>query len=308
MRVFLNPRCDYGKGEMKWKKLEPELRLRGLSFEVEELSSLQKLIQRIEQLSKRGERVFVAAGGDGTLHCLVNALMNSRMDVSEVTVGAIGLGSSNDFHKPFRREEFWQGIPVKLDWREPLLRDLIRVRLQNGRGAVSQRICLINASIGITAQANAVYNSRLPFLRFIQKISIEGAILFAALKTILSFHNIPCTISRSDGRMHALPLTNLGVIKSPHFAGGLCYDIPLAPNDGFLGINLCADMNKSETLLTLFNLYRQRFQGRPKTFSWLTQSLSVKSRQPFAVEMDGEVAWASRVEFEILPRSIRCCQ
>ena len=53
-----------------------------------------------------GTRVFVAAGGDGTVHALVErARRIARHDSRSPTLpfGVVGLGSSNDFHKPVAR-------------------------------------------------------------------------------------------------------------------------------------------------------------------------------------------------------------
>ena len=52
----------------------------------------------------RGTRVFIAAGGDGTAHALLNALVDApgRPPLDALALGAVGLGSSNDLHKPVR--------------------------------------------------------------------------------------------------------------------------------------------------------------------------------------------------------------
>ena len=47
-------------------------------------------------------RNFVAAGGDGTVSTLVNTLVAvaGQQRLEGLTLGAVALGSSNDFHKP----------------------------------------------------------------------------------------------------------------------------------------------------------------------------------------------------------------
>jgi len=307
MRIYLNPHCDYGKGWQKWQKVESELRRFYGQFTVEEIISPEAIDNQVRKAIEAEEHVFIAAGGDGTVNLLLNALMNAPFQKKNFIFGAIGLGSSNDFHKPFHAEKFINGISVRMDSKEATPCDVIRVNYKNSHDHFIKRYCLINASVGITAQANAVYNARIPWIEFIQKICIEAAILASALKTIFSFKNIPCQIETNAAEPQKINITNLGVIKNPHFAGGMCYDTAIQPDDGKLGVNICNNMTICQVIGTLIKLYKKQFQGKPKTQTYSAQSLSVKSKQPFALEMDGVVVQTKEAKFEILPKAMRCC-
>lgn len=309
MYIYLNPYCDYGKGRSKWQKIERALRRRFGEFQFEEIQSPAALHSQVEAAVEAGERTFIAAGGDGTVNLLLNALMNNSYAAKkEFIFGAVGLGSSNDFHKPFRPETFIEGIPTRMNRQKTIPTDVIGVRYAEAQNPFSTRYSIINASIGITAQANAFYNSRLPFLVRIQRISHEAAVVVSALKTILTYRNIPSMISSDEAKPRRYSITNLGVIKNPHFAGGLCYDTSIRPDDGKLGVNLGSDMTRQEAIRTMVGLYRQKFQGKPKTYSWFAKKLYVASAIPFALEMDGEVVRANQSDFRLIPKAIRCCQ
>lgn len=307
MRIYLNLHCDYGKGWQKWLKVESELRRCYGEFTVEEIISPEAIDNQFREAIEAEEHVFIAAGGDGTVNLLLNALMKTPLPRENFILGAIGLGSSNDFHKPFCAEKLIKGIPVRIDYKEAIPYDVIRVNYKNSHDHFNQRYCLINASVGITAQANAVYNARILWIEFIQKICIEAAILASALKTIFTFKNLPCQIEINSAEPQTINITNLGVIKNPHFAGGMRYDTAIQPDDGKLGVNICNDMTICQVIGTLINLYKKQFQGKPKTQTYSAQSLSVKSKQQFALEMDGEVVQTKEVKFEILPQTMRCC-
>jgi diacylglycerol kinase (ATP) len=308
MRIYRNPYCDFSKGWSKWRKIEQALRHRFGAFEVEEIQSAPLLSGQIEEAIEGGERFFIAAGGDGTVNLIVNALMASSVPKKDFILGAVGLGSSNDYHKPFRSETFVRGIPTRMNRKKAFLCDMIRIRYRNSQNQTLIRYSIINASIGITAQANALYNSRLPFVVRIKRFSHDCAVVASALKTIFSYRNIPCTLTLGESEASSIHLTNLGVIKNPHFAGGLCYDSCVKPDDGKLGVNLCAGMTKFETIKTLARLYKRQFRDQPKTHSWNVNKLSVESALPFALEMDGEVVSAQHAEFELLPKVMRCCR
>lgn len=308
MRVFINPVCDYGRGLDKWGKVADEIRNRYGPFQTEQIQSPEKFLKQVEDAWNKGERLFISAGGDGTLNLMLNSLLNISSERRMFVVGAVGLGSSNDFHKPFQLETMVQKIPVRMDWKNAMETDVIRIDYQNGKSRPSSRFCLINASIGITAQANAFYNSRNKFISLTKKIGHDAAVVACALNTIVTYSNIPCTLTLEGNKRFDVSLTNLGVIKNPFFAGGLCYDQTVRPDDGMMGINIGSNMSKLEAIKVLAGLYRRKFSEFPKTRSLRAKRISIKSDRSFALELDGEVVEASAAEFKIFPRAVRCCR
>lgn len=306
MQVLLNPHCAGGKGWRKWQALAPALRQRYPGIRCRIIPEEAALRPVVIRALCEGERNFIAAGGDGTVNRLLNALLDAPVDSAELTLGAIGLGSSNDFHKPFRPAAMLQGFPLRLDVSHSRLYDIIQIRCLQG-GRMQQTCGIINASIGITARANAGYNARGKLLCALQRISVDAAILLSALKVIATYRNIPCRIVLGQNTEMEYRLTNLGIIKNPHFGGRLCYDTPVACDDGWLVANLCEGMSHRQTLGILGQLYRHRFAGRPHTASWRTTRLTVSSMQPFDLEIDGEVLQTREAEFSISPQKIRCC-
>lgn len=307
MRIYLNPVCDYGRGFAKWKKIEPELRLRYPGLSVEKIQSPDGFGVQIQKALDGGERNFVAAGGDGTVNLLLDSLLCYSPSGRDFRLGAIGLGSSNDFHKPFKDRSMIRRIPVRLDFEKAVACDVIAVHYRNGRRGMRIRYCLVNASIGITAEANAFYNSRRPFIAFLKNFCHEAAVVASALRTIFWYSNIPCSVRFEQGGEIPLSLTNVGVIKNAHFAGGLCYDTAVGIDDGNMGINLCVGMTRGEAVKTLARLYRREFQGQSKTISQLGRMFSVMSRRRFALEIDGEVVTTEEARFAVRPRLVRCC-
>lgn len=308
MRFYINPHCDFGYGRKKWLRIKPALQRRYGNFEAEKIQSPESIEAQVQRAFNEGENFFVAAGGDGTVHLLLNALLNLNSFKQEIMLGAVGLGSSNDFHKPFSPESYIEGIPVRLNPKNQIYCDVISVEHRKGKERPSTSYCLINASVGITAEANALYNSKVPLIVRIKRFSHEAAVIASALMTIFRYKNIPCKLTLNNERAQKFNLTNLGVIKNPHFAGNLCYDTELSADDGNLGVNLCSDMAKLETVRTLLRLYKRKFSGYPKTYSWLAKELFLESERPFALEMDGEVIQASQARFKILAKGLRCCR
>ncbi|UCC43232.1 MAG: hypothetical protein JSU65_08775 [Candidatus Zixiibacteriota bacterium] len=305
--VFLNPQCNYGTGRARWEALNESLEKRFGRFQMVEIRSPVALVDRVSKAVADGGSFLVAAGGDGTVNLLMNAIMEAQV-ADKVTIGAVGLGSSNDFHKPFRPKLMLGGTPLRLDVTRAERCDLIRVEHESPVGELSVRHCLINASIGITAEGNFIFNRRLSFIQAIQRLSVNAAVMIAALKAIFSYRDIPCRLAIDGGEEKAMLMSNLGVIKRPHFAGGLCYDTAIEPADGKLGINIYRDLTLSERIKALVAFQRGRFRGRYKALSWTGSHLTVKSNRVFVLELDGEVVKARAVRFLVVPSAVRCCR
>ena len=116
---------------------------------------------------------------------------------------------------------------------------MIRVRYLDSENQRQTRFCLNNASIGVTAEANALFNRQPGFVRGLRKVSVNAAIAMTAVKTIFLYRNIACRLSVDGGNEEEFMVTNLGIVKNPHFAGSLRYETTVQPDDGRLGVHLC---------------------------------------------------------------------
>lgn len=307
MLVFLNPRADHGRAGARWRSVQGEIAERAPGFQVEQTTSFEGTVASMRRALEGGERVFVAAGGDGTVNLLVNAMMELPEE-AWAALGAIGLGSSNDFHKPFDRGSFVGGFPARLDPERATPCDVIRVDFEGGGGGGGTRYAIINASLGITAEANASFNSPTRFISAAKRLSVDAAIVASVLHTLLTYRDVRCRIAIDGEDVGALSVSNLGVIKNPHFAGSFCYDTPIERDDGLIGVNLCERLTRFQVLATLAALSKSRFRGRPKTRSWVARRASAEGDRAFALETDGEVVQARSATFSVVPRRIRCCR
>jgi diacylglycerol kinase family enzyme len=305
--VLLNPNARYGGARAVWDAIRDELASRAGPFRVVETDAPEDVDGAVEKAVADGERVVVAAGGDGAVHRVANALIRSESGRA-VALGAVGLGSSNDFHKPFRPGAFIGGVPVRIDCEGAAPRDVIRLSIESPDGTRAVVHSVLNASIGITAETNAVFNDPTPLVRAARRLSVDAAIVAAMLTTLATFRDIPCRLVIDGSDQGLRSVSNIGVIKSPHFAGSFTYDTSIGPDDGMLGVNLCEGLTRFQAVATLAALGRGRFTGRPKTASWTARSVTVEGERPFALEMDGEVTQAVSVEFDVLHEGIRCCR
>ena len=248
-----------------------------------------------------GTRMFVAAGGDGTVNALVNALQRHRgtTRLDELWLGAIGLGSSNDYHKPV--ETRVEGVPVRLNAADARPRDLIQCTWDS-----QDTVVVVSASVGITAAANAFFNEGDGPMRYLKRRSTGAAILWAALRTIVRFRSLAGEI-QVDERRYRFRFNNVSVAKTPWLSGTFRYDTPAAPDDGRLAVNVLEGRSRVGALIALVSLARGRFVRLRGAHHHSAGRVHLALDQVADLELDGEVVRARDIHFQLLPQRIMAC-
>lgn len=297
--VLLNSTARQGLAAARWPRIRRELDAR-IDARVVTLDRGGLWREAVDSALRSGVRNFVAAGGDGTVHALVEQLVAGRglLPLDAFTLFAVGLGSSNDFHKPARSVH--SGIPLRVDNTRAAPRDVGLVRFSDEAGRERRSVLVVSASAGVVAEGNALFERSRPGRR------LTGlAIASSALRAIVRSRSFRVRL-RHDGVDEEVSLSSLSVLKTPWLSGSLRYDLPVAPDDGAFAVGLCEGMGRVRLLATLAGLACGRFRGKG-TRAFRTASLELSAEKPFLLEIDGEVVTAREARFEILPQRIRAC-
>ena len=303
--ILVNPYCHQGRGWKRWLSIKAEV--------------LKEIPGAIEIFSEKGVDVngeiktvlecnedacLISAGGDGSIHSLVNVLLNRPNPEGRYTpLGAIGLGSSNDFLKPFSR--FIKNVPVRINMTKPyMFQDAGKLKYLDANNELKEKFFVVNASFGVTAEGNWNFNNPGPVLQWLKKNTTGLAITYTAIKTIFCYKNKLATI-HFNGDERQSQLSNINILKIPYVSGTLHYKQEVSPDDGRLGLNICSDMNKRELLRTLLNLEKGRFSENQKCISTFTDHFQLQSNSPVVFECDGETEKSTYVDISLLPRAIQ---
>jgi len=309
MRILVNPTANGGRARGRWAHVERGLRERGHGFEAVAPGSAEEAARSAREAVAAGCRTVVAAGGDGSVFGLVNALVDPERDAwpEGVAIGAIGLGSSNDFHKPFAPERTVAGVPVRLDPGAARAVDVGKATLTTAGGETRTRYFLLGASVGLVAEGNAFFNREGRLLAGLKRLHPEVAIVYSALASLLAYRplGLDLSLDGGPGRRHAV--TNLSVLKRVNLSGGMRYDTPVAPADGRFDVNLLERMGRLAIARAVADLYRGRFLGRPRAHHWRAARARVVPERPAALELDGEVTPIAAAELQVLPRALQVC-
>jgi diacylglycerol kinase (ATP) len=304
--ILINPYCCQGRGWKRWLQIRDEVH-RATGMPMHDIV-LEKGIQLEDVLSPALNATaatgIISAGGDGTMHYLVNYLMTGeKISLENIYVGAIGLGSSNDFLKPYGQKI--KGLPVRINFQGGhISHDVGMATYSNNVAKDQKKYFIVNASFGVTATANWNFNTPGPMLKFLKKNNTGAAIVYTAISTILGYSNHTCTLSYHNNSLH-VPVSNINILKIPFVSGSFFYDQPLTRDDGNLGMNACVRMSRWELLSVLRKLQKGRFPVSHKTITATVKEFHLSSEIPFIFECDGETEKADTISVYILPNALK---
>jgi diacylglycerol kinase family enzyme len=313
MIILLNKYANGTGGLHKWGKLKTGLEEKHLGRDYSLITSFKTFRRDIGRDLESGERRFVAAGGDGTVNFLLNQMMALDAKLrSQLILGAIGLGSSNDFHKDFNGNSNGRStgngkVPVKLDFKKAVPHNVGLIDYKDVHNQWQSKYFIVNCSIGLVAQANYFFNSEDKIVNWLKPKWVEGTIWYSALETLFTAKNIPVRMRVGNEDIET-ELTTCSVFINPNVSGDFRYDIKISPQSDFLGVALCERMGILSRVRTLLAMAKGRFVGMPKTRAWRATEVEITSPVPIALEMDGEVSLARQLRIKLLRRALRVCQ
>lgn len=308
MFVLVNPEAGGGKALDRWRSIEADVQRRIGPFRCTVAAGPLVLERCIARELARGETDFIAAGGDGTVNAVISALVeHAEADaLPRIRFGAVGLGSSNDFHKPFSEERTIGGYPVRVDFMHAIVSDICTIDYVSHLNRRVRCEWLINASVGMTAEANEFFNSPNRMLGALKRRLPTTGMVYAALRSILRYRPQPMEVTVDQARSVTTSARNLGVVKNPNFSGSLCYGTPHEQTGGRFYVHLIEETGLGRLVWLLWRLLRGKFDG-PGTRTWKARRVRVRAERPFVVERDGEVIHTTDAIFGLLPEAIHVC-
>ena len=271
-----------------WYRAQIETHCAGLDYEIRVSQAPGQCRQIARAAAETGEEVrLYACGGDGTL----NEVASGAAGFPNAAVTAFSGGSGNDFVRIFSETTAFSDLSRLLDAEETVF-DLIRC---------NDDLALNVCSVGLDARigTDVARYKRLPFL--------QGFNAYAASTVINLFRGISAHyVVEVGGERIDDEQTFVCVCNGQYYGGGF-HPVPEAdPSDGLLEVLLV----KKVSLLQVPGIIGKYKNGRWKELPqfvrhFQTRQLRVICDEPSAVNLDGELLTAQRVDISLAAEKLR---
>ena len=297
--LIANPRAGRGKVEAALPKVERILRDEGLGYRIVRTTHPGHATEAAREALLAGERYLVAAGGDGTVHEVVNGMIrDGRPLVPDAVLGVVAAGSGCDFVRSFGLPGDAVQAARHLAGDDVRTIDVGTVTCADGDAATTRYfVNIAEAGLGGAVVARAAGLTGVGRLL--------GGVRYACAfwLTLPGFRPAAVRLD-ADGHAYGWRAFNVVVANCRFYGGGMQISPKSDPGDCLLDV-LVMTGPKSDSFTTLPKVYRGTHLPHRNIAELRARQVHVEADRPVPVEADGELLGATPASFGIIPGVIR---
>jgi len=290
--AIVNPAAGGGKsGKLAGPALS-RLREKGLNIDVIASTGRGHAVQLAREAYGQGYRKFLAVGGDGTAHEILNGIFVRNVGASHAALGFLPLGTGNSFLRDFTNNGAESSLEALLANRT---RPVDLVRLTHGFGEVYSFNIL---SLGFTADVGALAN------RAFKPLGHLGYLLGILVR--LAQLKRRAFVLRTDDETEWDTRRSLFLaFNNSKYTGGTMLIAPDAnPSDGFIEFVRWGPIGRLGLLRMLPRLYRGTHLQHPLASRKSVKRVEFNIPVPVDVLIDGEIFSLECKQLDILPSAV----
>jgi diacylglycerol kinase (ATP) len=290
--AIVNPAAGGGRSAKLAGPALARLRQQGLRIDVIASTGQGHAVQLAREAYDQGYRRFLAVGGDGTAHEILNGVFVGRRSVQRIALGFLPLGTGNSFLRDFAQDGAAASMQALLAGRT---RSVDLLRLTHATGEIYSFNLL---SVGFAADVAALTN------RMFKPFGDLGYLLGVFVR-VLQLRKRSMAL-RCDGEQEwdegrSLFLT----FNNSKYTGGTMLIAPHAdPSDGLIEFVRWGPIGRLGLLWTLPRLYDGSHIKHPLASRRAVRHVEFKPATPVDVMIDGEVATLECRALDVLPDAV----
>lgn len=281
--IIANPVSGGGRGHTLGDKATALLHERGLAARLAFTTGPGDGERIAREALAAGVARFAVAGGDGTVHEVVNALAGSA-----AVLGLLPCGRGNDLARVL-------GVPGEVERAVELLVTGRERRIDLGR--VGGRHFATVASMGFDSEAaERVHSGAVPF-------GGSAGYVYAVLRTLASYRSPQVTIRGDFGEFTGEVLLAATGNTSTYGAG-----MKIAPravcDDGLLDLCIVRALHPVTVLRYFPRIFAGTHENLPFVAMHRARRVSITTSRPIWIYADGEPICRTPAEIEVVPQAL----
>jgi YegS/Rv2252/BmrU family lipid kinase len=291
MVLICNSRSGRGGVAKALPEVQEHLNNRKLEYELRYTEGPGHATELARDALASGIHFLVAVGGDGTVHEVVNGMIeNDRAVDPSAVLGVVAAGTGSDFIKTFGIRAMPSAAVAHLDGPNSFTIDIGKVTFTEGGRTVTRYFPNIaEAGLGAEVVAKAAH---LP--RWLG----PTVYLFAFWLTMRKHKSCNVKVDLID-RTYEGPMNNMVVANGQFFGGGMKIAPKAAPTDGLLDIQI-EHARKKDAIAMMPKVFKGTHVPHPSVKEAKRVKVSIESERPLLIEADGEVLGYTPATFEVL--------
>jgi len=309
--VIINPESAGGSTRDAWPKIASDLATHFGPFTPIFTKHPGEGIKLAARAARKGTKLIVACGGDGTISEVANGILSAGSDTE---LGILPSGTGGDFRKTI-------GIPARASDAATILRngqtrliDVGRVSFTKDDGEHESRYFLGVASFGLSADVVARVKEGGPeWLPTKGPKWFTGRVAFgvAMLQTAVKMGPTRVVVQLDDDPARHMTVANLCIANARYFGGGMKIAPDAKLTDGKFDVISIGDLGAARILVNAPRLYLGAHLGMEQVGHALATKIvarPIDSDQRIEIEVDGEIPGQLPATFQILPKAlhVRC--
>lgn len=289
--LIFNPAADRGRAASLIPKIESLFNSRKINYQLAVTKAPLHATELAKQAVKKGYKIVIAAGGDGTVNEIVNGLAGT-----DTVMGIIPIGSGNDFSKNLALKK--TDLEFNL---EVVLRNKVRVvdlGIMNGRYFANQ------VSMGFTGQISAYTKISPAFLRGYPMY------LYSILRMLINYrsYNLHIQFKDENGKAKKIEgdFTLCDVGNSRYEGGGFQVTPDAKIDDEIFDVCIADRVTRKYILRLLPLIMHGQHVNMPHVSMYKVKEITVESDQTIPLHYDGEPNnQYKKVEIKVVPAALK---
>jgi len=290
--AIVNPAAGGGRSAKLAGQALARLRESGLRIDVIASTGPGHAVQLAREAYAQGYRRFIAVGGDGTAHEILNGVLSPGGGKDRISLGLLPLGTGNSFLRDFTQDGAEASLQAIISGRK---RPVDVVRLTHSTGEIYSFNLL---SVGFTADVAALTN------RFFKPLGQLGYLLGVFVR-VIQLRRRPFALRCDDDQNWDERPCLFLTFSNSKYTGGTMLIAPHAdPTDGLIEFVRWGPIGRFGLMRMLPKLYDGTHITHPLASRRAVRHVEFNVPVPVDVMIDGEVATLVCRSLDVIPAAV----